>query len=72
MCVICVQGIAKAQKKLQDPFTPVELRVVLGRDVQGYESNIQTRQRAIERIEPHIRVQRSALQGESCPKGNRS
>ena len=72
MCVICVQRLASAQEELQDPSTPVERREWLGRIVQGYESIIQTSQQDIEIIEADLRVQRSALQGESCPKGNRS
>ena len=72
MCVICVQWIANAQEELQDPSTHVERREVLGRDVQDYESTIQTCQQEIKKIDADLRVQRSALQGESCPKGNRS
>ena len=72
MCVICVQDIADAQEKLQDPSTPVCRREGLGRDVQVYESTIQTCQQEIKEIDADLRVQRSALQGESCPKGNRS
>ena len=72
MCVICVQEIANAQEELQDPSTPVERREELGRIVQGYESMMQTRQQDIKRIEADLSVQGSALQGESCPKGNRS
>ena len=68
MCVICVQLIANAQEELQDPSTPVERREGLGRTVQLYESTIQPGQQAMEKIEADLRVQRSALQGESCPR----
>ena len=70
--VICVQRLANAQEKQQDPSNPVERREEMGMEVQAYESHIQTSQQNIERIEADLRVERSALQGESCPKGNRS
>ena len=63
MCVICVQDIANAQEELQDPSTPVERREGLGRDVQVYESTIQTCQQEINENDADLRVQRSALQG---------
>ena len=72
MCVICVQDIANAQEELQDPSTPVRWRETLGRNVQKYESYIQTCQQEIKGIDADLRVERSALQGELCPKGNRS
>ena len=72
MCVICVQYIADAQEELQDPSTPVWQREELGRKVQLYEISIQTCQQEIGGFDADLRVQRSALQGESCPKGNRS
>ena len=72
MCVICVQRIANAQEKLQDPSTPVARREKLRRSVQFNESSMQTCQQNIKEIDADLRVQRSALQGESCPKGNRS
>ena len=72
MCVICVQDIANAQEELQDPSTPVKLREELEWNVQDYESDIQTFQQELKGIDADLRVQRSALQGESCPKGNRS
>ena len=72
MCVICMQLIADSQEKLQDPFTRVEWREELGRDVQLYESTIQTYQQDIRSDDAAIEEQRSALRGESCPKGNRS
>ena len=72
MCVICVQWIANAQVKLQDPSTSVRQREKLEGKAQGYESNIQTSQQKIKGIDADLSVQRSALQGESCPKGNRS
>ena len=68
MCVICVQEIADAQEELQDPSTPVRLREGLGGNVQLYESAIQTCQQEIKGIDADLRVQRSALQGESCPR----
>ena len=71
MCVICVQGLAYAQEEQQKPSTCVEEREKLGRNVQIYESNIQTRQQDIIRYDAAIVDQRSALQGESCPKGNK-
>ena len=71
MCVICVQLIADAQEEKQDLSTSVERREELGRDVLRYESKIQTWQQDIGRYNAELEVQRSALQGESCPKGNR-
>ena len=67
-----MQEIADAQEELQEPSTPVWRREELGRDVQGYESDIQTIQQEIGGLDADLRGQRSALQGESCPKGNRS
>ena len=67
-----MQRIANAQEELQDPSTPVEQREELGRNVQDYESNIQTWQQKIGGLDADLRGQRSTLQGESCPKGNRS
>ena len=72
MCVICVQEIANAQEELQDPSTPVERREELEGNVQLYESTIQICQQGINENYADLRVQRSALQGESRPKGNRS
>ena len=72
MCVICVQVIAYDQEELQDPSTPVWRREELGRNVQGFESTVQTIQQEIGGLDADLRGQRSALQGESCPKGNRS
>ena len=72
MCVICVQDIADAQEELQNPSTPVWQREELGRNLQTYESGMQIIQQGIKGIDADLRVQRSALQGESCPKGNRS
>ena len=68
MCVFCVQYIANAQEPQQNPFTHVEWRIVSRR----YDRNIQTKKQEIKRIDADLRVQRSALQGELCPKGNRS
>ena len=49
VCVICVQGIADPQELQQDTFTRVEEREELGREVQNYESYIQTYKQAIGR-----------------------
>ena len=72
MCVICVQEIANAQEELQDPSTPVERREELEGNVQLYESTIQICQQEINENDADLRVQRSAIPGESRPKGNRS
>ena len=55
------------QMKLKSPSINVREREVLQRDLQTYESNLQTYQRAMPGIETDLTVQRSALRGESCP-----
>ena len=50
----------------------MEVRKELRRDVQDCESNIQACQQTMGIIDADIEVQRSALQGESWPRSNRS
>ena len=64
MCVICVQKIADAQERLNHPSISVEDREILCRNVQNYESFIQTDQQTIGRIDADLIVRRLALQGE--------
>ena len=63
-----MQWIANSQEELQNSSTSVERREVLGRDVQAYESTIQACQQDMRRYNSELEVQRTALQGESCPR----
>ena len=65
MCVICVQLIASFLEALKDPSISEGRRKELEEDVEYWKEAIQERKVRIECID-------SELQGESCPKGNRS
>ena len=69
--IICVQVLDDAQKDLQNTSISVSKREELERSVHYYESYIQTFQQDVERTDADLVVERSALQGESYPKGNR-
>ena len=56
--LVCMQAIAKDQEKLKDPFTNVESRDYLERNVMTWKDTILSYQDEIASID-------SALQGES-------
>ena len=64
-CVICVQRIARDLESLKDPSISEGRREWLERKVKSMKDAIQVHQAYIESCD-------SQLQGESCPKGNRS
>ena len=65
MCVICVQWIASDLEELKNPSISEERRKELERGVKIWKEAIQRNKDKIESYD-------SRLQGESCPKGNRS
>ena len=65
MCVICVQVLASNLEDLKSPSIFEGGREVLEEDVKYYKEVIQVHKDQIKSCD-------SQLQGESCPKGNRS
>ena len=63
--LVCVQGIARDLECLRDPYISEGKRKGLKRKAEAWKESIQVCTDIIERID-------SQLQGESCPKGNRS
>ena len=65
MCVICVQELASYLEELKNPSISEAWRELLEEHVKDLKEAIQVHKDKIESCD-------SALQGESCPKGNRS